>query len=164
MENNGASMNEIASAYQKHLKELAFLNTNPSYSDYQERFANADDLMSKERFLFVKKNYLSDATENFNGITQPVLILLGEEDRNVNVQNTYAVLKKIISSKTNLSLYIIPNATHTLLKHPKYNSQKPGPLYFIKLMIDGEKAYSTAYFMHLTEWLSILPFICYYQA
>jgi alpha-beta hydrolase superfamily lysophospholipase len=154
---DGASMIEIGRAYDKHIEELAFLKTNPSYTDFQQRYTDDELLMPEDRFVFVKKNFLSDATEDYRGITQPILILLGEEDRNVNVWNTKKSLQQIFNMQDNLKIQMIPNATHSLLKHPKYSAQKPGLDSILKLMWDGENAYSITLFDHLKKWLDNLP-------
>lgn len=61
----------------------------------QEKDRHKNELMSEDRFVFVKKNFLSDATDDYQGIKLPILILLGEQDFNVNVQNTQYALRRI---------------------------------------------------------------------
>jgi dienelactone hydrolase len=152
-----ASSQEIQSACKAHQDEFDFLKKNPSYNELQERYADEDNLMSKERFIFVKKNFLSDATKDYKGITQPILILLGEKDLNVNVRNTYFSLQRLFNTQQNMEIHMIPNATHSLLKHPKYSTQVPGLGFFLNLMWDGEKAYSKIFLNHLQRWLEISP-------
>jgi alpha-beta hydrolase superfamily lysophospholipase len=153
----GASKLEIDNAYKEHLKELDFLKSNPDYTDYLERYTGDEELMSEDRFVFVKKNYLSDATEDYKGITQPMLILLGEEDLNVNVRNTELVLQEVFVNRRNIKIHMIPDATHSLLKHPEFNTQKPGLGVFLRLVWDGEKAYSTRFINYLKKWLDEYP-------
>lgn len=157
MKNQGRTIAEIESAYQKRPKEFAFLKTNPSYAEYQEKYGNDDAPMTQDRFIFVKKNFLSDATDDYQGIRQPILILLGEEDLNVNVENTQNVLRKIFSNQSNMTMHMIPNATHGLLKHPKFSEQKPGLAFLLRLMWEGENAYTDEFFQNLDGWLRQTP-------
>ncbi len=161
MEENGDASDEIEKAYHQHLAEFEFLKTNPSYSQYQERYRytknlkpeDHDHLMSEDRFVFVKKNYLSNATDDYQGIKQPILILLGEKDLNVNIQNTQNSLRRIFSTQTNLTVHIIPEATHGLLRYPQFNTQNPGFGSLLRLLWEGENAYADGFLNKLGSWL-----------
>lgn len=62
-------------AYEQELKEL--LKENGSYDEYVNK-AHTNEIMSKERWTFVSKNFRSDATADLHNFKSPVLLLLGK--------------------------------------------------------------------------------------
>lgn len=156
LKQEGATEKELKHAYMQHQKERSFWRKNPSYKQYLEEFAQDEKPMTKARFEFVKLNALSDSSKDYKGITQPILILLGENDLNVNVKNTERVLKKQFKEQSNLKFKVIPNATHSLLKHPSFSTQTPGLYFLLKLMWQGEDAYSPVFLEELKLWVNQL--------
>lgn len=152
-----ATQKEIDQAYKKHQKEAMFWTKSPTYQQYLKQFATDTDSMSKARFEFVKKNVLSDAQKDYQDLRQPTLILLGEKDLNVDVKNTWSVLNKVSNGHNNLAIRIIPNATHSLLKHSEFGTQNPGLYFLLKLIWYGDDAYSPAFFNELRGWIKSLP-------
>jgi alpha/beta superfamily hydrolase len=71
MRHDGASKQLLEKAFNVYLEDFAFFKSNPGYKAYTKRHADDEDLMFKERFGFVKKNFLSDATEDYKGIFHP---------------------------------------------------------------------------------------------
>jgi len=112
--------------------------------------------MPEQRYLFVLKNVLSDASDYYKDIQQPLLILLGENDLNVNVQNTHKHLTKIFYGRNNLKMFILPCATHGMLKAKDFNQQKPDFSFWLKLMWQGKKAFAPSFFTTLEMWLDDL--------
>jgi alpha-beta hydrolase superfamily lysophospholipase len=157
MQQENRTKPEIQAAYQEHIKELTFLKTNPSYAEYQEEHQGDPTLMSKNRFNFVKKNFLADAIDDYQGIKQPLLILLGEQDLNVDIEDTQKTLESIFTKQRNATIAVIPNATHGLLKHPKFSEQNPGLGFLLRLMWDGKNAHADGAFQTLDNWLKQLP-------
>ncbi|WP_172564474.1 alpha/beta hydrolase family protein [Vibrio navarrensis] len=154
LEASGASESDIAKAYQHHLQEIAFWQAKPTYADYQTHYASQPDLMSEERFHFAKLNAFADASHDYQNLTKPGLILLGEQDLNVDINHTHRRLSKLFEGKNSLTIKRIANATHSLLKHPTFNTQTPGTWFLIKLYWYGDEAYAREFFDTLDTWLS----------
>ena len=156
LQKEGATHTEIEHAYQEHIDEIKFWKNKPTYEEYIKQFAQDGDLMSEDRFKFVRKNITSDLRKDFQGIVQPVLILLGQEDLNVNTQNTQTILNTIINTQNNVDIQTIPYATHALLKHPEFGSQTFGLYFYLKLIWQGKDAFAPPFFNTLTNWIKVL--------
>lgn len=156
LQQKGTTDEIIAAAYQKHLRDAEFWKGTPTYDAYIKNIHKGDETMSQDRFNFARKNALSDATKDYEGITQPILILLGDHDLNVNTQNTEAVLTDIFNTQDNAHIQILPKATHALLKHPEFSTQNPDIYFLLKLMWQGKDAYAPPFFNTLTNWLNNL--------
>lgn len=110
--------------------------------------------MSEQRLKFVHKNISANAYNDYLGIKQPLLILLGDEDLNVDVEDTRQQLLKAFSGKNNLSLATLPKATHGLLKSQHFSEQIPGLWFWLKLMWMQENAFVDELFPTLINWLT----------
>lgn len=149
----GATGKEIDNAYQVHIGEAKFWLNNPTYQEYLEKFSENEEKMSIDRFEFARKNVHSDAREDFDGITQPAFILLGEEDLNVDTAHTQKVLTDIFIDKDNLEIVMFPDATHALLKHPDFGVQTFGTYHLMKLIWQGKDAFVPSFFSSMSSWL-----------
>ena len=100
---------------------LNLLDANTSYDQYlgwHEQLAPAVapyfSAISAERWRFVINNHRSDANEDLALMTDiPVLLLLGQHDKNVDVQDTEAGYRRL-PSKTCLVVETYPDAGHSL--------------------------------------------------
>lgn len=73
--------------------------------------------MSEGRWGFVRRNYRADATADLEALGHrdiPVLLLLGEEDRNVDVDETEATYRTMLG--TQLTVRRFPSAHHSLAR------------------------------------------------
>lgn len=138
---------------QKHYQELAFWASNPSYNSYLQEYSIDPEEITENRFNFIKNNMHSDASEDYAGIKQPILILMGDKDANVSTANTYRVLTTLFSESDNATIQVIPDATHGLLTYPEFDERNPGLGFLIKLYFYGERAYSPEFLNTLSEWL-----------
>jgi hypothetical protein len=68
------------------------LKAGASYAEYVSA-AGPDNVMSKDRWNFVSKNYLAVATNDISNFNSPVLLLLGDHDIHVDVKETEEVYK-----------------------------------------------------------------------
>ena len=113
LKSEGKSAAEITIALAQHLEEYAFLPTQPSYQSYIETEGNVQETTSPVRFQFILKNYDSDASNDYNQINQPILMLLGSDDLNVDVEDAYDHLFGSFKGRNNLTLlrwlYILPH-------------------------------------------------------
>ncbi|MBA3925917.1 alpha/beta hydrolase family protein [Listeria rustica] len=121
LQNEGKTAQQIKTTTKKDQEILTLLNNNSSYSAYQ-KIAPKENPMTKDRWQFVQKNYLSDATADLKKITTPVLLLLAEKDRNVDIQDTKQVYTQTIPKKL-LTTVTIKNTQHAMLNPQIANSK-----------------------------------------
>lgn len=156
LEKENATKESIRFNYMQHIKEVVFWKNDPSYVKYEKLYAQYDGELSKERFDFVKKSALANSKKDFEKITQPILILLGDKDQNVNTKNTQKVLNSIFKDKSNFHIEMIHNATHALLKYPQYDVKSPGICFITRLLWQGKNAYAKPFLDSLQTWLNKL--------
>ncbi|ASA25810.1 alpha/beta hydrolase family protein [Paenibacillus donghaensis] len=120
MASDGYSREEINEqvVYEQQIKQL--LKQKTSYDEYVKA-AHKGDVMSKERWTFVSKNFLSDATNDLSHFHSPVLLLLGEEDIHVDVEETEQVYREIVDPSL-LTVAIFPGTEHSMLSTKTANS------------------------------------------
>ncbi|OKP79532.1 alpha/beta hydrolase [Paenibacillus sp. P3E] len=113
MAKDGYSGDEISAqiAYEQQIKEL--LAKNATYEEYVKA-ANQEDVMSRDRWTFVGKNFRADATDDLQHFNSPVLLLLGEEDVNVDWRETEEVYRREVSPSL-LTVKVFPGAEHSML-------------------------------------------------
>ncbi|MFD5019899.1 alpha/beta hydrolase family protein [Paenibacillus sp. NPDC058367] len=102
---------KVKENYNAHVLQL--LNERASYEDYL-RIAQSEDLISKERWGFIAKNYQSDATEELSYFNAPVHLVLGGQDINVDIEETERIYREKIPANL-LSVSYFPNADHSML-------------------------------------------------
>ncbi|MCC5468180.1 alpha/beta hydrolase family protein [Pelosinus baikalensis] len=106
-------------AYDRQVQQL--LESHASYEKYL-KISHGNSLISKDRWTFVSKNFLSDATDDLRHFNSPVLLLLGEEDRHVNVKETEQVYRNTIKSSL-LTVAVFPNTEHSMLSTQTADSE-----------------------------------------
>ncbi|MED1783823.1 alpha/beta hydrolase [Brevibacillus fortis] len=99
---------------------LTLLEKQASYEEYV-KIARENSLMSKDRWTFVSKNFLSDATDDLRNFNSPVLLILGEEDIHVDVKDTERVYRDIVKPEL-LTVAVFPDADHSMLSKQTANS------------------------------------------
>lgn len=155
----GMSKAEIAQARVRHQEGIAFLDTGPDYQQYLSWFkrrqadGDGDSVMAPERYRFVLRNYRANALNDYHDIEQPLLLLLGEDDMNVDIRHTQRSLAPVFSSKDNLQFSVIRRATHGLLKSEQFNTRNPGLMFLLKLEWMQEDAFADDFFPVLERWL-----------
>ncbi|MFF2528144.1 alpha/beta hydrolase family protein [Brevibacillus sp. NPDC058079] len=117
---DGYSEAEIQDKEAYDLKVLTLLEKQVSYEEYVKT-ARENNLMSKERWTFVSKNFLSDATDDLRNFNSPVLLILGEEDIHVDVKDTERVYRDIVKPEL-LTVSVFPDADHSMLSKQTANS------------------------------------------
>ena len=151
----GADSTEIKTARRAHIQEIMFLQQQPSYDLYLKKYANTTNRMTEDRYQFILKNLSVNASQDYVGLKQPTLLLLGEKDLNVDILNTKEVIEKVIAEQPNIQISIIKNATHSLLNADDFNEKVPGLLFWLKLIWQGENAVAQQFYTVLDEWLSL---------
>ncbi len=151
---SGASPEQIAQVKAHSQEGNKRLDAGASYQEYLSQNRDVSDgLMSEMRYQFVLRNYSSDASEDYRGLDIPLLVLLGAQDRNVDVQETRRVLKTTFANQHNLTLHILPGATHGLMKVEHFDVTEPGVKEWFKLMWMEQDAFVPQFFTILLPWL-----------
>ena len=149
-----ADSSVVEAAYASHLEEINFLNQEQSYDLYLKKYGHTPDPMSEDRYQFVLKNFKADATNDYTGLKQPMLLLLGDKDLNVDIFNTKEVVENLIDDQQSIQISVIKDATHGMLDAEHFNEQSPGLTFLLKLMWKGERAVAPEFYIKLDEWLS----------
>jgi hypothetical protein len=110
--------------------------------------------MSEQRYGFVERNFQANAYDDDKNLQQPLLILLGDQDLNVDIHETNEKLLTLFRHRNNLQISIISNASHGLLKAKGFNQQSPRFLFWLKLMWRGEAALAPDFLPVLGEWIN----------
>ncbi|MFT4712310.1 MAG: alpha-beta hydrolase superfamily lysophospholipase [Candidatus Azotimanducaceae bacterium] len=152
----GKTPAEIDLAYEEHLEEIDRLKQRPGYQQYRAQNKNGSNLMSEQRYGFAERNFEADALNDYKNLQQPLLVLLGDQDLNVDINETKEKLLTLFRHRNNLQVSIIPNASHSLLKAKGFNQQSPGIFFWLKLMWVGETALAPEFLPILGEWINRL--------
>ena len=155
----GKTSTEIDLGYEEHVESIARLKQSSGYEQYRKDNRGTPDLMSEARFGFVERNLLANASEDYENLRQPMLILLGEQDLNVDINETRDSLTRIFRHRNNIQINIIPNASHGLLKAEAFNQQVLGLLFWLKLIWAGESALAPGFTSVLNDWIGQLETI-----
>jgi len=113
MAKEGRSSAEIEKQVNADKRINDLLKLGASYEEYVKK---ADpDVMSRDRWNFVSKNYLTDATKDISNFNSPVLLMLGDHDINVDVKETEKVYKDNIFPSDLLKVKILEDTEHSML-------------------------------------------------
>jgi pimeloyl-ACP methyl ester carboxylesterase len=155
----GKTSAEIDLGYEEHIESIGRLKQNLGYEQYLIDNKGMPNLMSKERYGFVERNLQANAFDDYNNLDQPLLILLGDKDLNVDINETRESLTKLFRHRSNAQITIIPDATHGLLIARSFNQQVPGLRFWLKLMWAGESALAPGFRPVLNDWIHELKTI-----
>lgn len=142
LQRQGASSAEIEQAYAHHRAEFDFLATEPSFAEYQKRFPADTEGLSEQRYGFILRNYGAEASSDYDGLDLPLLLMWGQEDRNVDSQRVYQTLSAQLGAQKTARLALIPEATHGLLNVADFDTDTPGWGFLVKLHWQGRDAFS----------------------
>ncbi|MBF6260100.1 alpha/beta hydrolase [Nocardia farcinica] len=145
-----ASESEVAAALDRRNAGLKLLRDNATYEQYLA--ANTDsDPMSAERWNFVLKNYRSDVTEILPRIKVPVLLALGDDDLNVDVNETEQVYRHILPPQQ-LTVQRYPNASHNIVKADLDNDQNWRSV--LVALLAPRSLYAPGYLQNLRDYVA----------
>ncbi|MEC8427237.1 MAG: alpha/beta fold hydrolase, partial [Pseudomonadota bacterium] len=151
----GTTEDVIARERKAHEEELDFLLQQPSYDEYLARQCCGTEPMSRSRFEFVVKNFQADAIADLSSVTQPMLLMLGRQDANVDALETQRTVNAELASRANLKVEMFDDATHALLKHSRYRD-KQGIGLLMRLLWDGEDAFAPGVLHTMEAWMAEL--------
>ncbi|WP_054942582.1 alpha/beta hydrolase family protein [Paenibacillus ihuae] len=97
--------------YDYRVRQL--LAKQAEYDEYL-KMAQGSSVMPEDRWTFVSKNFLSDATDDLRHFNSPVLLLLGEEDIHVDWTETEHVYRNNVKPEL-LTVEVFPDAEHSML-------------------------------------------------
>ncbi|MDP9705158.1 MULTISPECIES: alpha/beta hydrolase family protein [Rahnella] len=105
---------------------------------------------------FERRNSLADATKDISGTHTPVLILMGQDDRNVDADETATVWAKALPAGTPRCIRQLPGATHGLLRSEWFDYQLASqwPLWKQGLfLLSGRYSYSPGALRTVSSWI-----------
>ncbi|MDN8587142.1 alpha/beta hydrolase [Chryseobacterium mucoviscidosis] len=114
MTKEGRSSLEIEEQVNADNRIKDLLKAGASYAEYVSA-AGPDNVMSKDRWNFVSKNYLADATNDIYNFNSPVLLMLGDHDIHVDIKETEEVYKEHISPSDLLHVRMLKATEHSML-------------------------------------------------
>lgn len=148
LESEGITSDEIQSAIKQEAEDFDRQFTRA----YATRPCQADCT----RQDFERRNSRADATEEISGVHTPVMILMGDDDRNVDPDDTISIWSQTLPVGTERCIRKIPGATHGLLRSKWFDYQLPSqfPLWKQGLfLLSGKYAYSPDALNALSSWI-----------
>ncbi|SLN64129.1 alpha/beta hydrolase family protein [Ruegeria meonggei] len=135
----GASEVEVLTALNFDRQLVELMRKGAGYATYKTFMSGAPaccrDLMSEDRWTFVKRNFQSDAREDLKKVDVPVLALFGDKDLNVDFAQSASVYHKILSQTPGSNrVIILPDADHSLLPTEKERLVTAGPAFIRRLL------------------------------
>lgn len=149
----GAGDSEIAAALARRAESVRLLRAGADYSRYLASGID-DPPMSADRWRFVSTNYTSDVTPQLSGIKIPVLLILGADDRNVDVAETERVYRAQLPPNQ-LTVRTFPDASHSIAKASLDHHQ--GLRAFLVAVFAPRSLYAAGYLDSLREFADHLP-------
>ncbi len=110
----GANDAEIAAALARRAESVRLLLADASYDEYVASGID-DPPMSADRWRFVALNFRADASAALPRVAAPVLLILGGQDRNVDVIETRQVYEQLLPPGR-LCVEVFPTASHSLVE------------------------------------------------
>ncbi|WP_340003597.1 CocE/NonD family hydrolase [Paenibacillus sp. FSL K6-0276] len=152
MKQEGLSEHEIKVNEHYNSQVLQLLNERASYEDYLH-IAQSEDLIPRERWGFIAKNYQSDATEELSYFNAPVHLVLGGQDINVDIEETERIYREKIPASL-LSVSYFPDADHSMLS--KKNAASPLRT-FLTAVLFPRQLVDNQYLNDLTQFIKKQP-------
>lgn len=119
MRREGETEVKIKKQLKKEEENSTIIMSNASYKEYTE--LTGDNSLSKERYEFVQKNILADATQDIEKMNSPVYLVLAENDENVDSKDTETAYRKLLS-ESQLTVNTISEVKHSMLNPLLFDS------------------------------------------
>ncbi len=116
MQHAGESAGQIEAAERRDAAVLELLRAGAAYDTYMKK-AGKDEAspISRERWMFIRRNFEEDSTFELTYFKQPIHLVLGGRDLNVDSDDTEKVYRAKISQQL-LTVTRLPEADHSMLK------------------------------------------------
>jgi uncharacterized protein len=149
-----APQSELTSALARRERTNELLRIGASYHEY--RMAGIDSSpMSADRWGFVARNYRADISATLPHLAVPVLLELGEGDRNVDVAETERVYRERVRPEL-LTVQRYPHASHSLAKEGLENNPDSVKAYAVGTFAPRQ-IYAPSYLDNLRRYVQELP-------
>lgn len=116
--------------------------------------------MSLERFKFVDRSFLSDASQDIPKMNGRMLAIWGKDDLNVNAQADACRYEKLLADKPNSTVVVVKNSTHGLLNASLFNYQLDSQWPWWKkayFLYSGREGYTPYALPFIIDWLKQQP-------
>lgn len=149
-----APQDELTAALARRERTNQLLQGGATYHQY--RLAGIDaSPMSADRWGFVARNYRADVSATLPRLSVPVLLELGEADRNVDVAETERVYRALVRPDL-LTVQTYPHASHSLAKEDLENNPDSVKAYVIGTFAPRQ-IYAPSYLDNLRRYVQELP-------
>jgi dienelactone hydrolase len=115
-----APESELTAALARRDRTNQLLRNDADYDRYVAAGIDATPV-SADRWGFIARNYLADVTTALPRIETPVLLALGESDRNVDVTETERVYREMVRHGL-LTVQTYPHASHNIAREELDNN------------------------------------------
>ncbi|TDD52692.1 alpha/beta fold hydrolase [Kribbella antibiotica] len=125
LDHEHAGPDERAQAIAVSDQTRALLTQDANYATYREKTTDPEP-MDADRWDFVKRNHTADATQDLTALAAtkvPVLLLLGEQDRNVDIAETATTYQRLLGAGVTTRRF---DAMHSMAKPAVENSELLG--------------------------------------
>ncbi|EPW8571297.1 alpha/beta hydrolase family protein [Morganella morganii] len=112
--------------------------------------------MTPDRFAFVVKNYLSDASPVIPQMNGRVLAVWGAEDLNVDALPNACRYQSLLKNNPQANVIVFPQAGHGLLQSPAFNYQLSSDWPVLRqwqFLYAGREAYYPGALSLITDWI-----------
>ncbi|WP_440056936.1 alpha/beta hydrolase family protein (plasmid) [Pseudoalteromonas sp. T1lg65] len=144
--------------YDALLNEL--ITSGASFTEYQTFIQNhipqpfQPAALDPARYEFIQKNMLSDSTEDLNQIDQPIFLMLGAQDANIDVENNLVKYQSIFQYRPSQLRYsVYQNALHSMLKADEFSSINSPFWAWLKMIMMEEHAFQPEFLNDLGNWV-----------
>ncbi|MEC5320540.1 alpha/beta hydrolase [Brenneria populi subsp. brevivirga] len=105
---------------------------------------------------FERRNSRADARKDISKMHTPVMILMGEDDRNADPHETASVWAKTLPAKTPRCIRLFAGTTHGLLRSAWFDYQLPSQWPLWKqgaFLLSGQHSYSPGVLNAISDWI-----------
>jgi alpha/beta superfamily hydrolase len=148
----GKNQDQINLGLIENAKGNALLNRKLAHTEYEK--ISGDNSMKKQRYQFVLKNFMVDASSDYTKIEIPSLLVWGDKDKNVNAIKEFAWWQA--HTNQHVKTKLIKNATHSMLDPALFDGQNLGLIHWIKLMWLEQEAFAVDFLPTVMTWLEEL--------
>ncbi|GAA1409811.1 CocE/NonD family hydrolase [Kitasatospora putterlickiae] len=117
LEDEHAPQERVDAALARRERVNEQLRSGATYQHARAVLGADIDGIGAERWSFVQRNFTSDATADLSALKVPVMLALGERDRNVDIADTEAAYRRLLVRPGQLTVHRYPGATHGIA-HP----------------------------------------------
>ncbi|WP_380281790.1 alpha/beta hydrolase family protein [Kitasatospora purpeofusca] len=112
LEDEHAPQDRVDAALARRERVEVQLRKGATYQQARAALGADLDGIGADRWGFIQRNFTSDATADLSALTVPVLLALGERDRNVDIDDTEAGYRRLLARPGQLTVHRYPGATH----------------------------------------------------